>query len=582
VRYYQHPERLAALVEEYPVLARLLAQAAGRAVDGHLELARRYAADRAALVTTLFGGTDPGPLTAITVAGDGHRGRAVSIVRFASGARAVYKPRSLSVHGHFNDVVGWLNGKLPGLGLRRLRLVERDCYGWQEYAEHLPCPDGAAVARYYHRQGALLALLYVLDAADVHFENVVASGDQPVLVDLEALLHPRIPPAADWVTGDPAMLALAASVHRVGLLPRLTVGDRGAIDLSGLGAEEGATLPAERVAWAEAGTDMMTLTRAPARLTGGQHRPRVGDADADPDGYAIDLLAGFRDAYDAIARDRDELAGLLRRFAGDEVRIIARPTRTYARLLDESTHPDVMRDALDRDRIFDHLWAASAGDPVLERLVPYEVAELWAGDVPMFTGRPGSSLVWTGSRAPLAGILTSSSIEAAAARMRALGPADRERQEWVIRAAFAARSGAPRSTGHRWRMPDPSWIRIGWSPPRVAWRQRSSDSGTSMGGGSAGSVSTWSATNTGRYGRSGSTSSAGTRAWRSSWRSSPGSRASSGTPTWPARPSRRCRSSSRRWPATRGGTVRSTACPVSRTSWCMSPGSSRTRGSPRR
>src|SRR5439155_6506335 len=223
------------------------------------------------------------------------------------------------------------------------------------------------------------------------------------------LFHPQLRVAGpDWLTGDPALHALAASVDRIGLLPRLTIGEDGAIDLSGLGGDKGATLPTKQVAWADAGTDAMTLTRAPVRLPGGQNRPRIAGTDADPAQYVADLLAGFADAYDVIAAHRSDLVGdggLLWRFADDEIRVIVRATQTYAHLLDESTHPDVLRDALDRDRILDYLWAASAGDPVRERLFWYEVADLWTGDVPIFTGRPASADVWTAGGVPVTGTL---------------------------------------------------------------------------------------------------------------------------------------------------------------------------------
>src|SRR6266542_156031 len=132
-RHYSRPE--------YPVLARLLAQACEQAVEGHLELLRRYRQDRAALVASMFSGIDPGPLASIAISGDGHRGRAVAVLRFSPGGRVVYKPRSLAVHAHVNEVLGWLNKRFPGLDLRRLQVLERDGYGWLEYAHYKPCRD---------------------------------------------------------------------------------------------------------------------------------------------------------------------------------------------------------------------------------------------------------------------------------------------------------------------------------------------------------------------------------------------------------------------------------------------------------
>ena len=54
---------------------------------------------------------DPGPLVEVQGgAGDTHRnGRSVMILTFSNGARIVYKPRSLAVEAHFQQLLGWLN-----------------------------------------------------------------------------------------------------------------------------------------------------------------------------------------------------------------------------------------------------------------------------------------------------------------------------------------------------------------------------------------------------------------------------------------------------------------------------------------
>ena len=41
-------------------------------------------------------------------------------------------------------------------------------------------PDRFDPDRFYRREGSLLAVLYVLAATDVHFENIVAAGEDPV------------------------------------------------------------------------------------------------------------------------------------------------------------------------------------------------------------------------------------------------------------------------------------------------------------------------------------------------------------------------------------------------------------------
>lgn len=429
---------LAEFLAAYPVLARVLGEACRQAVEGHLELLDRLAEDRELLVTELLAGVDPGALVSVEPGGDPHRGgRSTATLTFANGSRLIYKPRPLDLHQHFNELIGWLNGH-TGLGLRTVDVICRPEYGWLGFVEHSPCADLAEVRRFYHRQGALLALLYVLDGTDMHYENLIAAGDQPVLVDVETLFHPS--QQGNGVLGqDPAHSALRSSVYRTALLPLLFTGEHGVADISGLGGDIGAVSPMSRVDWADAGLDTMHLVRRPGTTPGGHNRPRLNGVDMEPRDYEIALLTGFRAAYEAIAWHRRELLGpdgLLAHCANDEIRYVARPTQTYVTLLDEATHPDALRDADGRSQLLDLLWEA---DPSVRRLVPYELADLWAGDVPLFTARPNSNDVWAadGSRVPQ--LLASKGLAEVEAKIAAMSEVDQHRQEWLISACLATR-----------------------------------------------------------------------------------------------------------------------------------------------
>lgn len=433
---------LPGLLTTYPVLARLLAQSCQHAVAAHRELLERLDADRAVVVRELLDGTDPGELVSVLAdSGDAHRrGRSVAVLVFADGRRVVYKPRPLDLHEHFGQLLDWLNGKVPELGLRGVRLVTRQGYGWLEFVESRPCGSVAEVSRFYHRQGALVALLYALDGTDTHYENLIACGDQPVLVDVETLFHPTLPPVS--ASGeDPAAAALLRSVQRTCLLPQVLLGDNGALDVSGLGGDRDAHLPVDSADWAAAGTDTMHLVRRTLRSAGALNRPRLGELEPEPGDYQSVLLNGFRAVYDGIVAHREELSELLAGFAEDEVRYVARPSQLYGTLLDESTHPDVLRDALDRDRVFDLLWTDSLRDPLHWRLVPHEIADLWAGDVPLFTCRPGSRDLWAADGSPVGQALPVSGLSSVRAKLSRMGEVDRHAQEWLIAAAFATRPG---------------------------------------------------------------------------------------------------------------------------------------------
>lgn len=444
---------LAAFLTAYPVLARILARTSLAAADALTEMLGRLADDRELLAASGVlgdqgpeaGGRGPVALTGVDAgAGDSHRGgRSVMLLRFTDGTRLVYKPRPLAAHRHFNSLVEWF-GSQPGTPtLRALRVLDRGEYGWVEFVEERPCASAAETHLFYRRQGALLALLHLLDGTDLHQENLIACGPHPVLVDVETLFHP---PLSQAHSADPAALALHASVHRVGLLPQLLVGDAAALDVSAIGGGRAASSPIETADWADAGTDTMRLVRRSARFTESANRPRLDGIPADPSAYTDALCEGFRAGYTAISDHRDELLGehgLLTEFAQDEVRVVPRPTWTYTTLLDESTHPDLMRDAAERDQVLSLLRTPALGTPALPGLEDEEIEELWAGDVPVFLTRPGTTDLWSGTGREVLLAPGPTGLARVAAKVRAMDTVDRQDQERIIRAAMVSTSPEP-------------------------------------------------------------------------------------------------------------------------------------------
>ena len=432
---------LAGLFTTYPVLARLLGQACLQAADAAVETLERFTRDRDAIIDE-FGHTGLGTLVRLSGgAGDAHAGgRSVRVLEFSCGRRLVYKPRPLDLHLRFTDVVRWINTRLPELALRPVDALARPGYGWLRFVSPAPCESLDDVDRFYRRQGVLLALLYTLDATDVHFENLIARGDQPVLVDVETLFQPIFGPA-----GDPAGDVLSRSVQRTMLLPQLMIGEHGALDLSGLTGRGGQT-PDDQVGWADPGTDRMRLIRSPGELPGKLNMPSLDGADVEPAEHSAALLGGFRAGYDVLSTGREELARLLRLGGDDPIRVLLRPTDFYARLLDETTHPDLLRDAEARDEAFSLLESDLADDPALLALVPGERADLWAGDVPLFSSRPGATAVWDSRGRRFENVVTEPPLAAALAKLAAMTTVDRRDQEWLISAALAAGTA---QAGHR-------------------------------------------------------------------------------------------------------------------------------------
>ncbi len=270
-RYRNFAERLSqseaalAMLLEYPVMARQLVERVEQWVEVILEFLDRLSSDWDSIREAL-GPLDNEPGTIIhlrTDASDRHRGgRCVLIATFNSGFTLVYKPKSMAVDAHFQQLLKWINARGSHPPLRTLKILDCGCYGWSEFIAPEPCRSLTEIQTFYKRQGAYLALLYVLEATDFHSENVIAAGEHPVPVDLEAIFHPRLKQFER--SEEPDSAALSHSVLRVGLLPGQShVDEEAIVDLSGLsGGALGQYTPNKVPYWEGVGTDEMQLSSA--------------------------------------------------------------------------------------------------------------------------------------------------------------------------------------------------------------------------------------------------------------------------------------------------------------------------------
>lgn len=442
VQHMRKPERLAAFFQEYPVLARLILSTIHRWHAYLSEFLNHLCADWSQIRATFFPDDNPGALIEVLAgAGDTHRGgRSVIKLSFRSGQKLVYKPRSIAIDVHFQALLGWLNARGDHPAFRTLRLIERKGYGWSEFVEARSCEEPNEVARFYQRQGAYLALLYALEATDFHYENVIAAGEHPILVDLEALFHSRIAGENKVVQGNLAINMMTFSVLRVGLLPQHVRRneEHEGLDVSGMGGHAGQQTPYSVPYWQDVGTDHMRLIRQRGTVAGRDNRPHLNGQSVDLLAYCEEIALGFTQIYRLLAKLREELlAYLLKSFAQDEIRLILRTTQTYAELLAEGTHPDVLRDALDRERFFDHLWTFVEPRPYLSRVIPAERRDLLAGDIPIFLTTPGTCDISTSCGEILTDFLKEPGLASVQRRLQNLDEQDLQRQLWLIRASLA-------------------------------------------------------------------------------------------------------------------------------------------------
>lgn len=428
------------LWQTYPVLTRQVHRHLKQWVAFGLEFLRHLCEDWADMLALLSPEVAPGRLTAIQGgAGDRHRqGRCVIIAQFSSGFEVVYKPKSLATELHFQQLLGWLNEQGVAYPFRTFEILTRPGHGWVEFINPEGCQTKDQLNRFYHRFGAYLALFYILEATDFHFENLIAAGEHPMPIDLESLFHPR--PDQTEVS---VLEHMMDSVLRIGLLPqRMWSNDHTrSIDISGLGTPGGQLSPFAVAYLEDGGTDTMHISRKAIPIPDGANRPSLKGQAVDVLAFSDVIIAGFASLYTLLMAQKEALFaenGPFTRFINDEVRAICRPTHIYVRILEDSFHPDLLRDGLDRDRYFDQLWFNTTQQPYLAELIPHERADLLNGDVPIFTTRPDSRDLWTSTGQRLPNFLSETPLEAVQRRLNQLSEHDLWQQQWFISASLSA------------------------------------------------------------------------------------------------------------------------------------------------
>lgn len=435
------------ILKEYPVLARYVINYVNQWVDESIEFLSRLCEDWNDILS-VFTDCRPDDKLAFldSSAGDSHRrGHSVHIIRFESGFQLVYKPRSLSIDIHFQNLLDFIGEQQLCPTFRKLSILDKITHGWVEFIHSKPCTTENEIKRFYERIGGYLAALYSLNACDFHYENLIAEGEYPVLVDLETLFHFQVSPRDKIKLPSSLQNALRLinkSVVSVGLLPQRiwrSEEQQDGIEISGLGGPGGQQSPFNIPTWSQAGTDVMHFIRKKVDIREKQNRPKLKETPINALEYCEEIISGFSSVYEYIAKTRKTLLGsngLINNFKNAETRYVARATNTYGLMLNESFHPDLLRNALYCDRFFDDLWYQVAEDPSLIKLVRFERMDLHNGDIPIFKTTPGSRDLSSSSGKKIKNFFSETELEQVSRHLNHFCAQDLSRQCWFIRSSL--------------------------------------------------------------------------------------------------------------------------------------------------
>jgi hypothetical protein len=338
-------DRLFSLFQKFPVLARLWSLLIVQWGDHVTEVLERIAGDRVALSRSFFGAKPLGRIVNLRCGlSDSHNGgRTVTLVQFEFGS-VIYKPRSGDGEWEWHSLLQWMNDHSFRPKLKAGYILRRPGYCWMEYIPAVSCPKPASIRRCYERVGGMMAAAYLLRAVDCHRDNIVVGGEDPVLVDVDALWHV----SALTKTQD-----ALSQLYRTGFFPS---------------------------------ADRRSLQSRSSALAGFA-RIAVGNKQFSPSRNRREIVRGFDKAWRCLLATRKRHAATtqrLRRIRSHQRRWIYMATESYAAIRRASIQPGVLRRTTERNLLITGLCTR---DSVEAAVISSEINSLKRLDIPYFSRR---------------------------------------------------------------------------------------------------------------------------------------------------------------------------------------------------
>lgn len=289
--------------------------------------------------------------------GDAHiNGRKVYILELSNKKKLVYKPRDVSVEVIFYNILNYIEGSF---NIKKSSLKILDCgdHGWSEYIRSENCNYFSEVRLYYRRIGIILFIAYILGVRDLHYENLIISGESPFFIDTEnSLVYSQ---KVDILNSaeEEAKKFLSNSVLNIGILPLTRERMNGIkVDFSVLGQVEEQILPIKVPYIVNVGTSDMKIAYTTKKIIKPTCVPDVNGQYLPLDVGYSELLKGFRDSYHLFMENNAIWRRVFEELNNEvKSRYLINDTYIYSSLLNSSYHPKLMVDEKERTEFLERV-----------------------------------------------------------------------------------------------------------------------------------------------------------------------------------------------------------------------------------
>lgn len=322
-----------------------------------------------------------------TSLGDGHDGESTALITLSDGTKLIYKPRNIDTTYSYNLFIDWVNNKL-NINLKTIKCVNCGSYGWLEFVLYEALNTPEELQEYYYKAGILLIVTLLLGSKDCHFENIIASGRNPVLIDHETIIQP--------ILSDQSILTWDEQ-HKIppfSVLESMLIVNQGTgvpLEYAGYGIKGNVeVMDLEKKVINPNTIDSKRDTRFIFRKLIKQNIPLYKDTHVFANNFKNSFIEGFSTSYAMFMDSREELMSdnsPIRFFENQNVRYVWRPTFIYFRILKymrgasfmssfEAYHTklyELLSKAYQKENFKDYKF-----------ILHYEIEQMLKGDIPLF------------------------------------------------------------------------------------------------------------------------------------------------------------------------------------------------------
>lgn len=379
--------------------------------------------------------------------GDTHcKGKSVTCLKLKDDVTIFYKPHDMNADVKFYKLLDMLHQTANLWDFKTPKMFVGEGYGCVVKTNEKACKTEEDVKCYYRRCGELLAVFYSINTVDIHFENIIASGEYPVVVDLETLFNPKLVSPVDDNKNSALSKAVdvySVSVMSIGMLPLYM---ESGVEVGGLGGDTVQITQSRVDKCVVNKEDGILIKKITTEIEPENNIPILNGVKVKTVDYISELLLGFDKTYRWImGRKEDYFNNVKSLFSNVSCRLIVRSTRQYGRLLGTSLHQEFSRKPFERDIILYRILIDQYENyPSIAR---QEFEDLRQGDIPYFTFKIDRNIIYDSNNNELSGAEIEDVFGHVKDKIESFSLEDLKQQVDYIQASFISKRNITEYTG---------------------------------------------------------------------------------------------------------------------------------------